>query len=593
MKKCTILFLLSALLFAGCKDPASQALYSVTVVSGQNGTATADIKKAAEGAVVTLTAMPAEGYEFTLWTAEIGSVTFDDPKTTPTTFIMPASNVAIRADFTAKTVSAEKYSVTVVASGSGTAEADVTEAEEGAEVTLTATPAAGYIFNKWTVVSGDVEFDDAMANPLVFEMPGEDVEIGASFVEEMDGDGFALIADANFKTYCEEFDTDGDGFLSQREALAVTRIDVNCRMGRFDYNTIHTMAGIEQFINLEYLDIARNHVAITKDEKSLDLSANTALEYLDCSYHQHADRPYSLDLSANVALKTLICVQCYLVDIDLRNCAELVKIDCRINRLTSLDLSDLVSLEVLLCDSNLNLAEFDVSNCPALRRLSCNYTAITSLDVSKNANLTLLSCSDIGVKNEMGATSDYTLRSLDVSGNPKLDTLMCSYNRNLAELDVTENSELLCLILRSSEVSELDLSGNAKLKHLVISENKISTLDVRGNTALEFLGCQKSGLAELDVTQNTELRELYADTGNTYSELDISNNPKLLVLMCSNSGLTSGSIRQIIADLPAIPTGSTTGAFWAINCPGSPQITDADRKVAEDKGWAVLTKGIE
>ncbi len=541
---------------------------------------------------MTLTATPDEGYEFTEWAVEIGGVIFENPKANPLTFTMPAANVAIRADFTAKTVPAEKYSVTVVDSDNGTAEADIAEAEEGTQITLTATPDDGYIFNRWRVVSGDLELDDATTNPLTFVMPASDVEITAAFVEEMDGDGFELIADPNFKIYCEDFDTDGDGFLSQREALRVTKIDVNCRMGRFDYNTIHTMAGIEQFINLEYLDIARNHVAITKDEKSLDLSANTELEYLDCSYHQHADRPYSLDLSANVALKTLICVQCYLAEIDLRNCAELVKIDCRINRITSLDLSDLVSLETLLCDSCLNLSDFDVSNCPALRRLSCNYTAIPSLDVSGNVNLTLLSCSDIGVKSETGATSEYTLRSLDLSGNPKLDTLMCSYNRNLAELDVTGNSELLCLILRSSEVSELDLSGNAKLKHLVISENRIPSLDLSGNPALEYLGCQKSGLAALDVTQNFELQELYADTGNTYTELDISQNDKLQILMCSNTGLTADAIRQIFSDLPPITTG-TAGAFWAINCPGSSQITAAEQKVAEGKGWAVLLKGLD
>lgn len=68
------------------------------------------------------------------------------------------------------------YSVTVSDDENGTASATPTQALQGASVTLSATPLAGYAFDTWEVVSGSVTLkDDA------FEMPGGDVEIKAHF----------------------------------------------------------------------------------------------------------------------------------------------------------------------------------------------------------------------------------------------------------------------------------------------------------------------------------------------------------------------------------------------------------------------------
>ena len=94
------------------------------------------------GTVVTLTATPASGYEFTRWegdasgTANPASVTMD-------------ANKSVIAVFTATV----RYTLTVVASPTGggtvTRSPDLAQYDPGTVVTLTATPALGYAFSRW------------------------------------------------------------------------------------------------------------------------------------------------------------------------------------------------------------------------------------------------------------------------------------------------------------------------------------------------------------------------------------------------------------------------------------------------------------
>ena len=71
-----------------------------------------------------------------------------------------------------------EYAVTVRDDGHGTGSADPATATAGTEITLTATPNAGYHFKEWQVMSGDVTVRDDK-----FTMPGSDVEVKAIFEE--------------------------------------------------------------------------------------------------------------------------------------------------------------------------------------------------------------------------------------------------------------------------------------------------------------------------------------------------------------------------------------------------------------------------
>jgi len=72
-----------------------------------------------------------------------------------------------------------EYAVTVRDDGHGTGSADPASATAGTEITLTATPNAGYHFKEWQVMSGDVTVRDDK-----FTMPGSDVEVKVIFEED-------------------------------------------------------------------------------------------------------------------------------------------------------------------------------------------------------------------------------------------------------------------------------------------------------------------------------------------------------------------------------------------------------------------------
>lgn len=81
------------------------------------------------------------------------------------------------------------YSIGVTDDGNGTAAATVggvavSVAEQGATVTLTATPKEDYWFGKWTVESGEITLSpDATSSSATFTMPAADVSVKAEFVE--------------------------------------------------------------------------------------------------------------------------------------------------------------------------------------------------------------------------------------------------------------------------------------------------------------------------------------------------------------------------------------------------------------------------
>ena len=154
---------------------APEAEYAVTVRDDGHGTGSADPASATAGTEITLTATPNAGYHFKEWQVMSGDVTVRDDK-----FTMPSDNVEIKVIFEEDaTPTPTEYTVTVKTDGNGTASASHAKAVVGTEITLTATPNAGYHFKEWQVMSGDVTVRDDK-----FTMPGSDVEVKAIFEED-------------------------------------------------------------------------------------------------------------------------------------------------------------------------------------------------------------------------------------------------------------------------------------------------------------------------------------------------------------------------------------------------------------------------
>ena len=154
---------------------APETEYAVTVRDDGHGTGSADPASATAGTEITLTATPNAGYHFKEWQVMSGDVTVRDDK-----FTMPGSDVEVKVIFEEDAPpTPTEYTVTVKTDGNGTASASHAKAVVGTEITLTATPNAGYHFKEWQVMSGDVTVRDDK-----FTMPGSDVEVKAIFEED-------------------------------------------------------------------------------------------------------------------------------------------------------------------------------------------------------------------------------------------------------------------------------------------------------------------------------------------------------------------------------------------------------------------------
>lgn len=115
-----------------------------------------------------------------------------------------------------------------------------------------------------------------------------------------------------------------------------------------------------------------------------------------------------------------------------------------------------------------------------------------------------------------------------------IEFLDCEFNL-LSSVDVTQNANLLQLILDDNNLESVDVSQNQNLLALSINTNSLSYLDVAQNTNLVFLVCQANLIEEIDLSQNTNL-EWFACAQNPFlTSLNLkSGNNVVLTYMSAN-----------------------------------------------------------
>ena len=126
--------------------------YSVIVTDGKATIgAGSEINKAVQGTTITLTANAApDGKVFDKWVVESGNTTLEDANSETTTFIMPNSEVSVKATY--KNAPVTTYSLTTqVNGGHGTISASKTGLTEGSAETVIFTPDDGYEIDIVTV----------------------------------------------------------------------------------------------------------------------------------------------------------------------------------------------------------------------------------------------------------------------------------------------------------------------------------------------------------------------------------------------------------------------------------------------------------
>lgn len=299
-----------------------------------------------------------------------------------------------------------------------------------------------------------------------------------------------VFPDDAFNNYVyEHFDKDKNGFLSRKEALEITTIDVK---GHNENGSYSSLSGIEYFVNLRRLSCGFNGIS-------------------------------ELNVSNNPNLSELICDHNQLSFLDVANNPNLTYLSCGGNQLTVLDVANNPKLTSLMCDCNL-LTSLDVSNKPRLDTLFCNENRLSSLDISSTPDLQYLRC-----QNNM-------LTSLDITHNPNLLSLNCT-NNLLTNLSLSPSKNLHDISCENNKLSSLIISDMISLTSVFCNDNKLTTLNISNTPNLTELSCPENQLTDLNLTSIPSITKLWCEN-NQLSDLELSKNPKLYLLNCSNNQLS-------------------------------------------------------
>ncbi|MCL2679645.1 MAG: InlB B-repeat-containing protein [Dehalococcoidia bacterium] len=162
----------------------SVTLYTVSVIDSRATLSGAGTY--ARGTTVTIHADTRDGYTFSGWTVVSGGVTMSDLSSSTTTFIMPANDVTVKANWAA--IPVPQFTVTVI-------DSDANPTGEGSYtfdsiVTIHAGAREGYAFNGWAVTSGNAILVDSHSETTTFSMPSNDVVVTANWTQNANAAGY-------------------------------------------------------------------------------------------------------------------------------------------------------------------------------------------------------------------------------------------------------------------------------------------------------------------------------------------------------------------------------------------------------------------
>lgn len=318
----------------------------------------------------------------------------------------------------------------------------------------------------------------------------------------------------------------------------VKSITINTILG----GNIHRIKNVYNFTSYPILEsITINNQLL----KSINVSQNYNLNYLDCSFNNLS----SIDVTKNLELVTLNCQSNLLESIDLTENPYLENLNITYNSIQSLDLSENGNLKELYCASNdftgsinliannellrldvsqNNLTSLNLSYTPTLEELYCSENQISSLDFSSINTLTNINC------------SYNSISTIDLSGNnPNLLELVCSENHTLSSLILGSKSYLTYLDSENTpNLVQLNVSGCTALETLILNGNYgLGNLNVL-NTVLERLEVISSILQSINLTDQSNLKYLNISYAGLTGSLDLSDCSKLERTTLNNNQLT-------------------------------------------------------
>ncbi len=254
----------------------------------------------------------------------------------------------------------------------------------------------------------------------------------------------------------------------------------------------------------------------------------------------------TMTIYGNVTYFDCLSNSANITGVDLSHNTALTDLDCSYNEITNLNVSSCTALKYFRCFGN-NLSSLDVSGCTALTDLYCSENNLSSLDVSGCTKLEILSC----YKNN--------LSSLDVSNNTALRDFSC-YENNLSSLDVSNNTALTGFYCDNNNLSNLDLSHNTNLYSFSCNNNNLSNLDLSHNTYLYWLSCYENPFSNTQAIDDIYCALNFVSAGGKLKILKDNTDPNSAKVLASNKQNAINKNWQVLYENNTdIPT--TTGTY--------------------------------
>ena len=217
-----------------------------------------------------------------------------------------------------------------------------------------------------------------------------------------------------------------------------------------------------------------------------------------------------------------------------------------------------------------------------IKELDCRWNKLTSLNVQGLTALQVLGC------------NDNRLTELNVQGLTALHWLDC-YNNKLTALNVQGLTALVWLYCGNNQLTALNVQGLIALQWLYCDRNKLTSLNVQGLTALQELYCDSNNLTALNVQGLTALQVLKCND-NRLTELNVQGCTALKELLCWENQLNADAFKKLFDDLPVRAdsdeakcclyteqTGDTEGNHTYFSAP--PDLADAFNNAKTVKKW--------
>ncbi|HMC00531.1 MAG TPA: T9SS type A sorting domain-containing protein [Flavobacteriaceae bacterium] len=263
------------------------------------------------------------------------------------------------------------------------------------------------------------------------------------------------------------------------------------------------------------------------------------------------NRIETLDISNLIGLKSLFCERNYLSSLDVSFLSNLETLNCYQNQLTSINLNSTNSLLYLDLGGNPDLSinsflQSNMVNLTNLKTLKCSSSGLTNLDFSILINLeeldlynNLLTTLDVSnlTKLKVLTCQNNQLTSLNVSNLVDLENLTCSQNL-IYDLDIGELTKITRLICNNNELTDLNISSLINLDFLNIDDNKLVNLNIENLSNLKTLLCNNNLLSSLNVENLNKLQTFKCSFNNLVS-LDISGLQEIQALYCNDNELSS------------------------------------------------------